>query len=167
MGYTGARLGAGDLETLLDRLGYDADSPTRGVLRLRLVEGYGFAAVAAELGIKEFNARKRVSRFKARLQALRVRERDAVWVSERVEELREAESAIGGGCDAVEQAEVILESVRGPRKSCPPTPEWDENGRRVGGGATLVSKHGLARYIRAKDRARAQGSEELQHPGPL
>jgi hypothetical protein len=161
MVFGGVTLGQRDLDWICEQLRIGEEERIREVMRLHWVENLGYVAIAAQLGISSGEAvRQQVTRFKKRFRTHLENCPDRAWG----EQLAEAMERISGDSErpgtVAEDAAVIMADMRGPRRSSPATPTFDERGRQVGARAPVITKDWLMGYIGRMSRIRRERSED-------
>lgn len=135
----------------------------RRAVIMRWAEGRCYAEIACELNVEEVTVRSMLSRAKPRLRKVGI-------AAERQQLVELAAAVIADWQDdgdpemlAIrEYAVQLLAAARGPMPTSLAAPEYDENGRRVGGRSPIVNADDLIRVILAKLEQKARERDEWQ-----
>jgi hypothetical protein len=135
-----------DLEYLAGKTGVPLQSPLYWTLRLRHVEGQSYPAIAAEQGCSVMTVGTRLNRWRHRVARYPWTERERPYLRAILEQSERLEAGL-----LLQEALTIFALLHGKRPSAPPSPLYDELGRRVGAPATLFTVGDIYRLLRIRE----------------
>jgi hypothetical protein len=115
-------------------------------LRLRHVEGHSYPAIAAEQECSIITVGTRLNRWRRRLARYPWNETEKPYLRAILDESDRLEDSL-----LLQEAQTIFLLLRGKQPSRPPSPLYDELGRRVGAPATLFSVGDIYRLLRIRE----------------